>query len=361
MNPGKVLSLSPRLIVSLLYYILPLGIVVLSLYFIPALYHLVLMFVFAYLVSHLFIPPVDILERHDFSRNNATLIVFITLIVLIIAFLWAYSPVIWNQALELQQQLAGGDLIVLSRDYARQVEESIPFLAEGSVSERVRGIYAWLLGQLSGILVNIYMAIQYLVIIPFIAFFLVRDRHLIRRHLIKGVPNAFFEMVFNIYFKIDSQVGDYIRGLIIEAAIVAVFCIIGLISLGVPYAIIIGLFAGFANVVPYFGPIAGAVPAILIKFLESGDLSSTLLVALIFVAVQIIDNIWLKPFVFSRGMEMHPLIVFLVVVAGGQLAGVPGMILGIPISASLKVIIGEFFWGVRNYKFEEYSKKQGQY
>lgn len=359
MNPGKVLSLSPRLIVSLLYYILPLAIIVFALYFIPALYHLVLMFIFAYMVSHLFLPPVDMLERSDFSRNMATIVVFVTLGVLIIAFLWAYSPVIWKQAIELQNQLAGGDLIDLSRQYAQRVEDSIPFLGAGSISERVREAYSWLLNQLTGILVNIYVAIQYLIIIPFIAFFLVRDRQLIRRNLIQGVPNAFFEMVFNIYYKIDSQVGDYIRGLIIEAAIVAAFCIVGLIFFDVPYAIIIGLFAGFANIVPYFGPIAGAVPAILINFLEGGDIYATMMVASVFLAVQILDNIWVKPVVFSRSMEMHPLIVFLVVVAGGQLAGVPGMILGIPISASLKVIIGEFFWGVRNYKFEEYSKQQG--
>ncbi len=353
MNQAKALTLSSRQLITVLYYALPLVFLALALYFIPVLYHLVLMFLFSYLISHLFVPPINFLVCQNFSRNSATLTVFLFILLIATALVWAYAPATWNQVVELQEQLADGDLMELSRNYAARTENLIPFLPQGSLTARIDELYSWLFGQMTGMLANVYIVIQYLIIVPFIAFFLVRDRERLRRSAVQKIPNAFFEMFFNIYYKIDQQVGEYMRGLIIEALIVAVLSIIGLVALGVPYAIVIGLFAGLANIVPYFGPIAGAIPAVAIKFLETGEIYPTALVALVFLIIQVLDNLWLKPFVFSRGMKMHPLLVFLVVVGGGQLAGIPGMILGIPLAASFLVIFREFYWGVRNYSFVE--------
>ncbi|MGM0381800.1 MAG: AI-2E family transporter [bacterium] len=122
--------------------------------------------------------------------------------------------------------------------------------------------------------------------------------------------------------------------------------------LDVPYAVVIGIFAGIANIVPYFGPVAGAIPAIIIKSIETSDAASLIAVGVLFLIVQALDNVWVKPHVFSRSMNMHPLVVFLVVIAGGELAGIMGMILSIPVTASLGVILREFYRGIKNYQFQ---------
>lgn len=352
MQSDKSFFLSPRLIATLIYYFLPLLFMAILVFFIPALYHLILMFVISYFLSHLFSPPVNYLERQGFSRHRATLLVFLILFVVLINIIVIYSPLIWNQLIELQDQLAHNDIMGFARGYINKVEQFFTFLPEGSISGQIGGVRDWILGQLSGALVNIYIGFQYLIVVPFISFFLVRDKRLIRRYLIQGVSNAFFEMVFNIYYKIDRKVGQYIRGLIIEAIIIAVFCITGLMILGVPYAIVIGIFAGIANIVPYFGPIAGAIPALVLKSIETSNVVSLLAVGILFMIVQSLDNIWLKPQVFARSMNMHPLVVFLVVIAGGELAGVIGMVLSIPLTASIGVILREFYRGIKNYQFQ---------
>ncbi len=352
MNPANKFSLSPRLIATLIYYFLPLLFVAVAVYFIPVLYHLILMFFISFFISHLFFPPVNYLERHGFTRHWATLLVFLIIFVILINIIGLYSPLIWNQLMDLQNQLAHNDIMEFARGYFVEMENYFVFLPEGSFSGRIGLVRDWILQQLSGALVNLYIFLQYLIIVPFISFFLVRDKRLIRRCLVQGVSNAFFEMVFNIYYKIDQKVGQYIRGLIIEAIIIAILCIIGLMILGVPYAIIIGIFAGIANIVPYFGPIAGAIPAIVIKSLETTNITSLVAVGLLFLIVQSLDNIWLKPHVFARSMNMHPLVVFLVVIAGGELAGIMGMVLSIPLTASIGVILREFYRGIKDYQFQ---------
>ncbi len=356
---------APRTIVTTVYYLIPLFVVGTAFYFMPALYHLVGMLFMAFLFSYLLRPPVEFLQKKGLTRNRSTIVVFVLLFLLIIGILGGFSPLIWRQAVNLQHTLGELQIEETIEDgsgqleetlgfmgYLNELEKSLGFIPEGTFQEQISRAYDWGLQQITGLLFNLYLIAQYMVVIPFIAFFLVRDQQEIEKFFLSAVPNVFFEMAYNIYIKVDGKIGEYMRGLALEALFIAILSAVGLYLLSVPYAVTIGIFVGLANIVPYIGPVVGAVPALIVQFVETESLAAVLAVVIVIAIVQFLDNLFVKPVAFSHSMSLHPLIVILVIIAGGQLAGVLGMILGIPVAASLWVIGREFSWAVNHYRFK---------
>ncbi len=370
MSESKSWAPTPGLVVSLIHYFLPLIVLAVTLYFIPELYHLVSMLFIAILFSYLLRPPVELLEHRGFSRYTATALVFVVLFLILVTLLGGFIPHIYNQAINLRRTLGQLEIEELLEEedpgeveevlgfmsYLSELERSLGFIPDGTLHDQVSHAYEWGLQQLTILLLTIgrilpHVAV-YVVVIPFIAFFIVRDQQAIETFFLSGVPNVFFEMFYLIYNKVDQKIGEYVRGLAIEAIIIALLSAVGFWLLDVPYAVTIGIFVGLANVVPYVGPVIGALPAIIVQLIETGAALPVFLVIVLIGIVQLIDNITVKPVAFSQSMSMHPLIVVIVIIAGGQLAGMLGMVLAIPVAASLWVIISEFSWAVKNYRFE---------
>ncbi|MFB6344515.1 MAG: AI-2E family transporter [bacterium] len=352
MDSKSALSLHPRTLMSVLRYALVLGAVLLILYSIPRVYHLLSMTIVALLISYLLNPPVTFLEQYKLTRGASTTIVFVVIGLLATWGIFEISPFLWEQYEALRAFLANNKPNSILENYLRQLERSFGFLPKGSLAGQVGVAYDWVFGQLSGIPQVLYLTLQYLIIVPFIAFFLTRDRRRIRRFVVQSVPNQFFEMMFDLYYKVDKKLGAYIRGITIESFIIAVLSIIGLWIVDVKYMFVIGIFAGVANVIPYFGPVAGAIPALVVKFLDHNDPYTLIPVAAVFLIIQLVDNVFLKPIVVAKTMDLHPLIVLIVVVAGGELWGILGMIVSIPIASMFVVILTEMNWALNNYSFK---------
>jgi len=120
----------------------------------------------------------------------------------------------------------------------------------------------------------------------------------------------------------------------------------------VSYFIFIGMVAGIANLIPYLGPIVGAVPALTIAIINNPPhLGMVLLwIGIVFVIVQSIDNSLVSPLVVSKSVNMHPLTVVVAIIIGGNLAGVIGMLFAVPMVGIIKVCISEVSWGLRSYR-----------
>lgn len=342
----------PKTIISSIRYILIFGGLIAVVWSIPQIYHLVSMTIIALLISYVLNPFVKFLERRGFNRVTSTTIVFLIIILLMIWGIVEISPFLWNQSIEMKSFLVNNQPTELLEDYLRGLENNFGFLPEGSLTGQVSTAYNWVMTQLSNIPQLLYIILQYLLIVPFIAFFFTRDRRKMRRFVVQSVPNQFFEMIFNLYYKVDEKLGAYIRGVIIESLIIALLSIVGLWIVEVKYFIVIGIFAGISNIVPYFGPVAGAILAVVVKALEAREPSAILSVLVVFIIVQLVDNIFVKPMVVSSTMNIHPLVVLLVVLAGGQLYGIAGMIFSIPLVSMFFVIVSEVNWAIRNYSFK---------
>ena len=165
--------------------------------------------------------------------------------------------------------------------------------------------------------------------VPVFTFFLLKDGQRIKKSLIQLVPNRYFEMTLSLVHKIGRQIGSYIRGRLLDALIVGILCTITLYLLNVRYAFLIGLLAGCANIIPHFGPVVGAIPAIVMALMATGSFTSVLVITICFVAIQLFDHLFISHMIELKNIHIHPVIVFLVIFIGGYLMGAIGMFIAV--------------------------------
>ena len=195
--------------------------------------------------------------------------------------------------------------------------------------------------------------------VSFITFFFLKDENMFIGTIILLVPSEMEEKVVHILDSIAYLLRRYFIGLLFEVFMVMLLDTIGLTIVGIEFnhAVIIGLFCGLFNVIPYLGPWMGAALGLLIGAalnINEDFISHTLpllgLMTIVFASVQIIDNILFQPLIYSSSVKAHPLEIFLVILAAGSLAGIIGMILAIPVYTILRVIAKEFFENMKIVK-----------
>lgn len=178
---------------------------------------------------------------------------------------------------------------------------------------------------------SIISMVSFIATIPLISFFLLKDKVAIRKAMIAMTPNRYFELVIILMHKIDQTVGRFLRAMLFEVIIVAIMVTIALTIVGVRNSVLIGVIAGIANIVPYFGPLIGAAVAILTVLLDGSPTIMILWAALAMYAVQALDNNIIYPVVVGKTINMHPLLVLLTVLAGGWFGGILWMLISVPL------------------------------
>lgn len=220
------------------------------------------------------------------------------------------------------------------------------------VKEQGATVIDTLLGSTSVFLGGVVSGLTFIVIVPFVAFFFLKEGSQITRNLIEWVPNAYFELCLNLLHQINGQIGGYIRGQILATTVVATLAISALSVIDLKYALPVGLLAGFANMIPFLGPLIGIISASIVALATGGELAMALVgkVVVIFLVIQLIDNVLIQPTVVAKSVEMHPLMVLFVVMVGSQLMGIVGMLIAVPLTGILKVSIQTAYEGLRGYR-----------
>ena len=189
------------------------------------------------------------------------------------------------------------------------------------------------------------------VIILFLTFFLLNSGRQMKKAFIQIVPNRFFEVALALIQGLDRQLGDYLRSRLIQTVIISIIAAIGYWILGLRFALLIGIIAGLANLIPYIGPFIGAIPAIIVVFLESrfGLGWSLLAVITLTLVIQIIDNAIITPLIIGKSVELGPVTTIVVILLGEQLLGLMGLLMAVPIAAMCKLIIEEVWTEFKGY------------
>ncbi len=236
-----------------------------------------------------------------------------------------------------------------------QLESVLPMI-EGInlaeyINQRVQMFAADLLRKTPALAGTLLSGITFVVIVPFVIFFFLSEGRAIKRTFIELVPNPYFEMILNLLYRIDIQLGGYIRGLVMSVIIISLLSITGLWFIGLRDYLVVGTIAGLSNVIPYLGPIIGIVAGVVAALLQYSTLSMSVIlpVVLVFLVVQIMDNVFVAPVVVARSVNLHPLVVIFVVLVGNQLFGAVGMLLAVPFTAVMKVSVQTIYEGLRSY------------
>ncbi|HAV23053.1 MAG: hypothetical protein A2X67_11805 [Ignavibacteria bacterium GWA2_55_11] len=235
-------------------------------------------------------------------------------------------------------------------DAAVDLSAKVPFIDAQSVSTKVYAIIAGGTEMFGSMLEGLASFLVNLAIVPFITYFILAEGDVGFKHLIEKVPNKYFEMTLNVLNRMEKNLVGYLRGWILDSAIIGILSVVGYMVIGVDYPFLIGAVAGVANLIPYLGPIAGAIPAFLVSLTQYGDFRLVVPIIVLTFSIQLIDNIIVQPMAFSKSVDMHPVTVIFVLIIGNTLMGIAGMLLAIPIATILKATAVESYWGLKNYR-----------
>ncbi|OGL41085.1 MAG: hypothetical protein A3C43_08210 [Candidatus Schekmanbacteria bacterium RIFCSPHIGHO2_02_FULL_38_11] len=310
----------------------------------------------AAIISYLLLPIVDRIERLGITRVIVVSIAFLVIGAILVIGVFNLGPLLISQIDTIQKKLP--EYKELSLNKIAYIKDKLYYL-QSSFQKRfpiIGEIYIVenLLDSMSKTAVNgfnellsistVFSVISILplfIFVPFITFFLLLKSRAIKKYLISLVPNRYFEVSLNFLHRIDSQLRNYLGGMIIECFIIGTLSATGLYFLNVNYFLFIGIIAGIVNVVPYLGPLIGSSLAIIVVLLESGNLTDVFQVLILFITIRLIDDLLIIPIVISNAVKIHPVIVLLAILVGEHMMGIIGMILAVPVYEVIKIILKE--------------------
>ena len=195
-----------------------------------------------------------------------------------------------------------------------------------------------------GIVSNVVMI---LLTAPFVLFFMLKDDRQIKPLVLKYVPDRLKASIGVTLTEINGALSSYIRGQLTVAFWVAVMFAVGYLIAQVPYALLLGITAGFLNLIPYVGSALGLIPAIILALINGHGMIWSVII--VFAIEQTIETRVVSPLVVGNKMNMHPVTTIFVLLVSGGMFGLAGVIFGIPIFAILKIICSRIFkWFQRN-------------
>jgi predicted PurR-regulated permease PerM len=187
------------------------------------------------------------------------------------------------------------------------------------------------------VLLSAVSVIAAVVIVPILAAYMLLDASNVRRQLLGFFPVRRHAKVESIIDGLDAVIGGFIRGQLIDGAIVGVMIFVMLMATHVPYALLIGVAAGLLNFIPYAGAVIGFIPSVLLALAYNGP-GNALLVALLFAVIQQIDGNFVAPRVLKENVGLSPLYIILSILIGSEMFGLIGTFLAVPIAAMLRVL-----------------------
>ena len=286
------------------------------------------------------------------GRTAAAAVVFfgLTLALALVAALTV--PLMASQAAAWETRWADGRLYALLDRLEADLTSALPFLEDGALalSETTRATLEEARTHALSYATNALALAGNLIVVPFVLFFLLRDGVALQKRLVALVPNRYFEFTMGVLYKIDDHLGGYLRGQSIVALFVAVLTTAGLGLVGVDYYLVLGLFTGLANFIPYVGFAISAGLAIVVSVITTEGASQVVGVVVVFAVVQTLENVVLQPWITARNVSMHPVAVLLAILLGGRVGGVLGMALAVPLFAIAKVIAVETAVNLRRFR-----------
>jgi predicted PurR-regulated permease PerM len=305
--------------------------------------------IFAGAIVFVLHPVVTRLHRRGIPRVLGTALTYLGILLLFVLAGVLVTPLVSRQADDLSDEWPHieadirdtlDDWNERSEDWAIQIptyeeiEDDLDARGDKSIEERIDQVRD-IGGRIFHVALIIFLA-------PVIAFYLLVDLPRLRVVSESLLPPGSREEITHVGRRLNRAIGGFFRGQLLVALIVGVIVSVGLLIVGLPFWLIIGMIAGLFNVIPLIGPWVGAVPGVIIA-LTTKDVTTAVWVAGIMAGAQQIDNHFISPLVMQRAVKLHPAAVLLALLAGGTLGGFFGLLLAVPTAATLKILLGHLW------------------
>ena len=296
--------------------------------------------------------PLKAEKRRKLSRFISVLLTIIIVLAAIAAIIYGFAVMIVGQLVFTNFSTTFNNVLQTFLSYEVELKQWVSQnFPDGFLSEKVmdasNSVISWFSENFSAstavsVVSGAVGSVVNFVIGAIVSIYLMKDKDFFlsiwRKFLHLVLPQRANAAVTETLNEVNGVLSQFVRGALLDAVFVAILSSLGLSIVGLDFAVFIGVFAGIANVIPYFGPLIGMIPAFLIGWLTS-DFVHGVLAVLVLVIVQQIDSNIIYPKVVGSSTGLHPLAVLLAVSVFGYFGGIIGMILAVPIAGILQVFI----------------------
>jgi len=305
--------------------------------------------IFAYLLQWVVIK----LEELKMPRLVAVWVVFLGFLGILLVSCLLLVPLLWKQLTTLFDEMpnmvshAQRALESLSLKYPEYFsQEQLQTL----ISSMMGDIKTWSNMALRASIASISSIIVwlvYLVLVPFLIFFFLKDRDVILTWVTSFLPHK-RGLLSKVSVEVNSQIGNYIRGKVTEMIVVGIATYIVLAGFNIPYAALLSVFVGLSALIPYVGGIVATIPVVIAAFFEYGWTTQFGYVMITYTVVQALDTNILVPLLFSEAVNLHPIAIVLAIIVFGSFWGFWGVFFAIPLATLIKAVI--YAWPKKEMK-----------
>ncbi|WP_438444257.1 AI-2E family transporter [Gorillibacterium sp. sgz5001074] len=296
-------------------------------------------FIIAMIISYVLNPIVVLLNRRKVPRTVAVLLIYAVFLASLTVIMMNMIPMFMTQLTQLNENMP--DFTIKAQGMIDRFNESemLPDSVRSGINNSLYKLETGISDWVSNYINNIGDKIDLLFfaqIIPFVAFYILKDFQLIEKTVLAVVPKRNRRHVTRLLFEIDEALGNYIRGQFLVCIIIGFMAYVGYWLIDMPFPLLLASVVAVFNIIPYLGPYLGAAPAALMA--ASISWKMVLYVLLVNWLCQLLEGNVISPQVVGRTLHMHPLTIIFALLVGGRVAGVPGLILAVPLFAVMKVI-----------------------
>ncbi|MCF6288797.1 MAG: AI-2E family transporter [Proteobacteria bacterium] len=306
-------------------------------------------FAISALIAYLFDPFADKLESWKLSRTLSVVIVFLTMIMILVVILLFLIPTLEHQVSKLIHNLPVyfqwlsdnvspwlKEKIGIQTDVFNMDEMSVLLKAHWNEAGGFAKNIIASLSQSGLVIVNWMMNI---VLIPVVSFYLLRDWDILTARVAELIPRTVYPTINKLVTESNSVLSAFLRGQFSVMLALGVIYSIGLMIIGLDLSLLIGMGAGIVSFIPYLGALTGMVFGVIAALMQFGDPTYVIYVLIVFGIGQLLEGMVLTPWLVGDKIGLHPVAVIFAVLAGGQLFGFVGILLGLPIAAVVMVLL----------------------
>ena len=288
-------------------------------------------------------PWVDKMEKFKLPRWLGILLIYVAFFAIIFLAVYALIPPLVEQSSQLVKNFPG---------YFDKIGETYQGLKNFSLEHGIldnlnQGIsalkdnMATAVGSVVSSVFAVFGGLISFFVILVMTFYMTVEESAMKRSLSFILPEKYQPFTLQLINKVQKKIGDWLKGQLILSLIIGLMSYVGLLILGVNYALILAFIAAIGEFIPYVGPFISAVPAIFLAFTQSP--AKALLVLILYIIIQQLENNLLVPKVMQKAVGLNPIISIVALLIGAKVAGLLGMILAIPVATAITVILREFW------------------
>ncbi|MFZ0445012.1 MAG: AI-2E family transporter [Bacillus sp. (in: firmicutes)] len=311
----------------------------------------VLPIILSAILYYLLVPIVDFFERKGIRRIYSIIVLYLIIIGVLTILIVLVIPLLRDQIMrlivsfpnlvnEIERMLEQ----VIGSQFLNQVQQTFDFNISDLAAQVSNGATTILNSTFAGIgniIGSVSKTVMAIITVPFILFYLLKDGKKLPDYILNFVPIPMRSHTFTVLQEMNKQISSYIRGQIVVSLCIGVLMFIGFVIIGLDYAPVLAVIAGFTSVVPYLGPAIAITPALIIAVVTSPYMLLKLII--VWTIVQLIEGKFISPQIMGRNLHVHPITIIFIIIIAGNLFGVVGILLAVPGYAVLKVITTHLF------------------